>query len=188
MLNKFRFIAVVIVATVAAFLGGTVSGTIQAQAVTAQTFTIKAMGTDCNDGYKSSLIYDYYETSSANCYFDVKVSQPKIKRVIQLQYYYNGAWTNGAAAVTTSSSTGKAKVVPWKESYDEDLEEFSWAEGTYVYRLYSAKTSTQKAWASSNFVIEFTPEPVEEELDTDEYGCTEDEYWDDYDEACYPLY
>ena len=188
MFAKLRWIAVALVATLAAFAGGTISGTIQAQAVTAQTFTVTALGANCLDGYKSYLIYDYTEDESDACAFEVKVTQPKTKRVVQLQYYYDGKWQNGAAAVTTSTSTGKAKVKPWSTYYDEDLEDTFWADGVYVYRFSSAKSGSQKAWTSSNFVIEYTPLEAEDSDYLDEDGCIiDEEYWDYIDETCYPI-
>lgn len=185
MFAKLRWIAVALVATLAAFAGGTISGTIQAQAVTAQTFTVKALGNNCIDGYKSSLIYDFTEDESSACGFEIKVSQPKTKRVVQLQYYSNGKWQAGAAPVTTSTSTGKAKVTVWSYYYDADADDSFWVDGVYVYRLTSAKSGSQKAWTSSNFVIDFTPVEEEYEDYLDEDGCIiDEEYWDYYEETC----
>jgi hypothetical protein len=189
MFAKLRWIAVALVATLAAFAGGTISGTIQAQAITAQSFTVTGLGAECLDGYKSYLIYDYTEDESDACAFEVKVTQPKTKRVVQLQYYYDGKWQNGSAAAVTNSSTGKAKITPWSTYYDEDLEDTFWADGVYVYRFVSAKSGSQKAWTSSNFVIEFTPIQADDSDLLDEYGCIiDEEYWDDIDETCYPLF
>ena len=189
MFAKLRWIAIALVATLAAFAGGTISGTIQAQAVSAQTFTVTGVGAECLDGYKSYLIYDYTEDESDACAFEVKVTQPKTKRVVQLQYYYDGKWQNGSAAAVTNSSTGKAKITPWSTYYDEDLEDTFWADGVYVYRFVSAKSGSQKAWTSSNFVIEFTPIQADDSDLLDEYGCIiDEEYWDDVDETCYPIY
>lgn len=188
MFSKLRWIAVAIVATLAAFAGGTISGTIQAQAVSAQSFTVTGLGAECLDGYKSYLICDYTEDESDACAFEVKVTSPKTKRVIQLQYYYNGKWQNGAGAVATNTSTGKAKIKPWSTYYDEELDDTFWAEGVYVYRFVSNKAGSQKAWTSANFVIEYTPIDAEESDYLDEYGCIiDEEYWDDIDEMCYPL-
>jgi type II secretory pathway pseudopilin PulG len=188
MFAKLRWVAIALVATLAAFAGGTISGTIQAQAVTAQTFKVTGLGSNCLDGYKSSLIYDYTEDESNACAFEVKVSQPKIKRTMQLQYFFDGKWRNGANAVVTSTSTGKAKIKPWSTYYDEDLEESFWADGVYVYRFSSAKSGTQKAWTSSTFVIEFTPLEADDSDYLDEDGCIIDEEYCDYiEEACYPL-
>ncbi len=189
MFAKLRSIAVALLATLAAFAGGTISGTIQAQAVTAQSFTVTGLGAECLDGYKSYLIYDYTEDESDACAFEVKVTSPKTKRVVQMQYYYDGKWQNGSATAVTNSSTGKAKVTPWSTYYDEDLEDTFWAEGVFVYRFVSAKSGSQKAWTSSNFVIEFTPIQADDSDYLDENGCIiDEEYWDDLDETCYPLY
>lgn len=188
MFAKLRWIAIALVATLAAFAGGTISGTIQAQAVSAQTFTVTGVGAECLDGYKSYLIYDYTEDESDACSFEVKVTSPKTKRVVQMQYFYDGKWQNGSAPVLTNASSGKAKVTPWSTYYDEDLEDTFWAEGVFVYRLVSAKSGSQKAWTSSNFVIEFTPIEADNSDYLDENGCIiDEEYWDDIDEMCYPL-
>ena len=188
MFGKLRWVAVALVATLAAFAGGTISGTIQAQAVSAQAFTVTGIGAECLDGYKSYLIYDYTEDESDACAFEVRVTSPKTKRVVQLQYYYNGKWQKGADAVATNTSTGKAKVKPWSTYYDEELDDTFWADGVYVYRFVSAKAGSQKAWTSPNFVIEYTPIDAEESDYLDEYGCIiDEEYWDDIDEMCYPL-
>jgi type II secretory pathway pseudopilin PulG len=188
MFAKLRWIAIALVATLAAFAGGTISGTIQAQAVSAQTFTVTGVGAECLDGYKSYLIYDYTEDESDACSFEVKVTSPKTKRVVQMQYFYDGKWQNGSAPVLTNVSTGKAKVTPWSTYYDEDLEDTFWAEGVFVYRFVSAKSGSQKAWTSSNFVIEFTPNEADNSDYLDENGCIiDEEYWDDIDEMCYPL-
>lgn len=189
MFAKLRWIAVALVATLAAFAGGTISGTIQAQAVSAQSFTVTGLGAECLDGYKSYLIYDYTEDESDACAFEVRVTSPKTKRVVQLQYYYDGKWQNGASPVVTNVSTGKAKVKPWSTYYDEDLEDSFWADGVYVYRFVSAKSGSQKSWTSPNFVIEFTPVEADDSEYLDENGCIiDEEYWDDVDETCYPLY
>jgi hypothetical protein len=180
---KLRWIAVALVATLAAFAGGTISGTIQAQAVSAQSFTVTGLGAECLDGYKSYLIYDYTEDESDACAFEVRVTSPKTKRVVQLQYYYDGKWQNGASPVVTNVSTGKAKVKPWSTYYDEDLEDSFWAD------VVSAKSGSQKSWTSPNFVIEFTPIEADDSEYLDENGCIiDEEYWDDLDETCYPLY
>ena len=189
MFAKLRWIAIALVATLAAFAGGTISGTIQAQAVSAQSFTVTGLGSECLDGYKSYLIYDYTEDESDACSFEVRVTSPKTKRVVQLQYYFEGKWQNGATSVVTNSSTGKAKIKPWSTYYDEELEEDFWADGVYVFRFVSAKSGSQKAWTSSNFVIEFTPVEPDDSEYLDENGCIiDEEYWDDLDETCYPLY
>ena len=188
MFAKLRWIAIALVATLAAFAGGAISGTIQAQAVSAQTFTVTGVGAECLDGYKSYLIYDYTEDESDACSFEVKVTSPKTKRVVQMQYFYDGKWQNGSAPVLTNASSGKAKVTPWSTYYDEDLEDTFWAEGVFVYRFVSAKSGSQKAWTSSNFVIEFTPIEADNSDYLDENGCIiDEEYWDDIDEMCYPL-
>jgi hypothetical protein len=189
MISKLRWLAIALVATLAAFAGGTISGTIQAQAVTAQSFTVTGLGADCLDGYKSYLIYDYTEDESGACAFEVKVTQPKTKRTVQMQYYYDGKWQSGSSPVATSTSTGKAKVTPWSTYYDDDLEDTFWVDGVFVYRFVSAKSGSQKAWTSSNFVIEFTSLETDDSDYLDEDGCIiDEEYWDDIDETCYPLY
>ncbi len=189
MFAKLRWIAVALVATLAAFAGGTVSGTIQAQAASAQTFTVTALGADCIDGYKSSLIYDFTEEESDACGFEVKVTQPKTKRVVQLQYFSEGKWQPGSAPVTTNASTGKAKLTVWSYYYDADVDDTFWVDGVFVYRVISAKAGSQKAWTSSNFVIDFTPLDGTTDEYLDEWGCIIDEEEWDYDlEMCLPLY